>query len=246
VQALACVIGFTACSGPGAGSGGSGGGGAGGAGGTGGSAGVDAGVDAGWTGNGQLHLTWSLQDQATGNALGCRTGETVRLTTGGFVDVFRCSDMTGVTGLIPAGDYNVYIDLVDAMNTIESTVSMPNVPLRDQLVTDVGHILFLVSGSAGRVTFSWEIRVGNPTGAVGTCAANEAVGFDFGIRGTAVPCAPMSTTFSVPSGSYAVTASLREGMTVESQSMPINLTVMPNMTTDGGHIIFVVAMTRQK
>src|SRR5262249_24139143 len=195
-------------------------------------------------GSGQIQLTWSLQDQATGQAISCAAGEQVHVTSGGVTDIFNCTAMAGITDLIASGDYAVRIDLV-LNNTVEWTVTMPSVPVRNRSITDIGHILFIVAASPpppGAVHFTWEIRVnGNPA----PCRANEFVRFDFGggLVFDNVACAPMAADLTqVPAGTYAagVTAQLLMGGTVESQGRTTAITVPSGATVDGGHIIFNV------
>jgi hypothetical protein len=200
-------------------------------------------------GSGQITLTWSLQDQATGAAISCAAGERVEVTAGGITDSFPCTDMSGVTGALPTGDYAVTFDLV-LNGTVESTVTMPAVPVRNASVTDVGHILFIVANGPpppGQLLFTWELR-GQVSGAALTCApSGETFLIDLGGGLTFQADCPGGaangtvTVPNVPVGTYNVTIDLRMGATVESTTTLNGKTVASSATTDLGHIIFLLA-----
>jgi hypothetical protein len=201
-------------------------------------------------GNGQIQLTWSLQDQATGAAISCAAGEHVDVTAGGITDSFNCADMSGITGALPTGTYAVTFDLV-LNGTVESTVTMPSVPVANRSITDVGHILFIVANGPpppGGLLYTWEIRVGSAGGASGTCApSGEMFLIDLGGGMTFQADCPANQPSgqvnvpNVPVGTYNVNIDLRMGATVESQAPTFNgVTVASSQNTDLGHIIFVV------
>jgi hypothetical protein len=198
-------------------------------------------------GSGTITLTWSLQDQATGAAINCAAGETVEVTVGNVTDVFNCSAMAGTTNAIPVGTFAVTFDLV-LNNQVESTVTMPSVPIVNRSTTDVGHILFIVANGPpppGSMSFTWEIRVGSTGGPSGTCAANEMFVIDAGAGGTfQAPCSGASGQVNVPNvpaGTFNVTINLQMGSTVESTTTMPGVTIASSANTDLGHIIFVVA-----
>jgi len=206
-------------------------------------------------GNGQITLTWSLQDQATGAGISCAAGEHVDVTAGGITDSFNCADMSGITGALPTGTYAVTFDLV-LNGTVESTVTMPSVLVANRAVTDVGHILFIVANSPpppGGLLYTWEIRVGSAGGASGTCApSGEMFIIDLGggltFQADCPGNAPSGTVTvpNVPVGTYNVNIDLRMGTVVESQAPTFTgTTVQSNANTDLGHIIFVVAASHR-
>ena len=104
-----------------------------------------AGCSSNTAGSGQIQLTWSLQDQATGAAISCAAGEHVDVTAGGITDTFNCADMSGLTGAIPSGDYAVTFDLV-LNGTVESQAPTFNgVTVMSSANADLGHIIFVVA-----------------------------------------------------------------------------------------------------
>jgi hypothetical protein len=199
-------------------------------------------------GSGQIQLTWELrQGSASGPNVNCAAGETVEVTVGGVTDVFDCGSLGGVTNLHPVGSYDVVFDLVLA-NQVESTVTMPGVPIVNRSVTDVGHIIFVLANTApGSMSFTWEIRVGSAGGANGTCAAGEMFVIDAGAGGTFQADCPGGASTgtvsvpSVPAGVFNVTINLQMGATVESTTTMNGVTIASGANTDLGHIIFVVA-----
>jgi hypothetical protein len=146
--------------------------------------------------------------------------------------------MAGVTDPVPIGTQSVTISLVSG-SRVESSVTVPGVPVATASVTDLGPVTFTV----GAVNTTWEIRVGTPTGAQGTCAANETVTFDFGTGLTFenVPCADMAALLTrMPPATYNVHVSLLMGTTTESSSTINSLTIPQLGLAQPQHIIFVV------
>jgi hypothetical protein len=92
---------------------------------------------------GTTALTWTLQDEATGQSVGCASGDVVRVTLGDTVDEFDCAAGAAVTSEVDEGAYDAIVDLVDASNEVRSTVTIPIV-INPDLVSDMGNILFLV------------------------------------------------------------------------------------------------------
>lgn len=92
---------------------------------------------------GRVSLTWSIEDAFTGEVLGCAPGDSVETTIDGAIDIFDCFDFSGVTGLIPAGDYLGTFQLVDDAGFVVSETSF-GVAVFDDTTTDVGEIVFLV------------------------------------------------------------------------------------------------------
>ena len=202
-------------------------------------------------GSGTITLTWSLQDQATGQPINCAAGELVEVTVGNITDQFNCSAMGGTTNALPVGNFAVTFDLT-LNGQVESTVTMPSVPVVNASTTDVGHILFIVANGPpppGSMSFTWEIRVGSAGGPNGTCAAGESFVINAGAGGTYqgdCPAGASSGTVSIPNvpvGTYSVDISLVMGSIVESMTpSPLGATVASSANTDLGHVIFVVAM----
>jgi hypothetical protein len=193
-------------------------------------------------GDGAILLTWEVQD-ASGQRLSCNPGEQVHVTAGSLTDTFDCAGGSGQTDAIPEGVYDVRFDLVDVNNRVEST-TMLRLNIVSRTITDAGHIVFQVAGAPGQATFTWEVRV---NGSLATCASDETVDFDFGggLMFQNINCATMAATLTdIPAGNYGVVAKLFKGgvTTPESQSSPINLTIVSGQTTDGGHVIFIVTM----
>jgi hypothetical protein len=92
---------------------------------------------------GQLTLTWSLQN-TNGVVVGCTPNEIVRVTVGGVVQDFPCTDQAATTQNLPSGDFTATFDLIDQAGKTESSTNFP-VTMSDDLTTDVGHIVFTVS-----------------------------------------------------------------------------------------------------
>ena len=209
---------------------------------------ASAGCSSSAGGSGTITLTWELrQGSAGGPNVNCAAGETVEVTTGGVTDVFNCSAMGGVTTAIPVGTYDVTFDLV-LNNQVESTVTMPGVPIVNRSTTDVGHIIFVLANTApGSLSFTWELR-GQVSNSSLTCApSGETFVIDLGAGGTFqadCPGGAATGTVSVPSvaaGVYNATISLTMGATVESTTSMNGVTVASGANTDLGHIIFLLA-----
>ena len=108
------------------------------------------------------------------------------------------------------------------------------------------------SSGEGTLHFTWEIRIGTPTGPLATCApSNETIAADLGnglIFTTPCPQGSAGGTVefpNVPMGTYDVTVSLRMGTTAESQTTVNGVPILDGRITDIGHIIFVVAQLRR-
>jgi hypothetical protein len=162
---------------------------------------------------------------------------------GSLVDLFSCDAGLGTTDPIPPGSYNVVSSLLTSSGIALSMVNRPAVVGSGTTITNLGQVVFAINGATtGDAPFTWEIRVGLPTGPQGVCAAGELVELDFsGLGPITFACADLADTVTgLPGGTYSVTAVLKLNTTVESQLNSIPETIPPGGTATPQHIIFVV------
>ncbi|MEZ4293465.1 MAG: hypothetical protein R3B70_00690 [Polyangiaceae bacterium] len=117
-------------------------------------------IDAGDPIDARFLLTWTTLDAANGMTIDCFTAgaDTVRVrakntSTGNVLtDLFDCSSRAGATYEITAGDYYVYVDLVDCRGDtscrrprVVSSVSRTALqPVWQEGDYDLGHFVFMV------------------------------------------------------------------------------------------------------
>ena len=206
--------------------------------------GAGGGAGDGGVNTGYIQLTWTVNDQATGQQIGCRSGESVLIQVANFVQNYPCPDMFERFGPIPVGTYSVRGSLLDSNRTVESVATADNVVVQANAITDAGNLFFLVPNMPTGVRFSWEIRVGSVAGPTRACNPGEVAYFDFGGFANGQPCSNFSAEIDgVMPGSYSVVPSLlNSGGGTETTSGPVSVSIVPSMITDGGHIVFVTSM----
>jgi hypothetical protein len=152
-------------------------------------------------GVGNLQLSWSLQDQATGQVLTCSPGDVVQLTVAGLTQAFDCTLGAAVSSPLAAGFYNVRFDLIDSGGGLQSTATTSMTVFEG--INDVP-IVFEVT----QIALSWSLQ--KVAGAPVTCSATEEVHFsltNLDVPGSqrleyAFPCGASAGVVRLSPGNY--------------------------------------------
>jgi hypothetical protein len=194
-------------------------------------------------GPGQFDVAWNLTP-------GCGTlGVTAEVTAqraGGqtYIDLFDCSAGIGLTDPVPAGNYTVWVNILDASNNLVAQSFAVDVGLNDNQVVP---LTFNILRDEAYIAASWEI-VESGTDAPLSCAE---VGAD-GVSILATLVGPNTATEDIfdcdngadmtdplPLGDYEVIVYLLDDEEVLGDSNPRSVALdWGNQVEDLGHFIF--------
>ena len=145
----------------------------------------------------QAHIgaTWQLRDQATNTTTACPVGyDTAALYSqpvnasnqpsgSAIIDLFNCADNAGTSAALPAGRYQVWIEITDHNNTMtyaKSLSAFVDVTTTDktfnaQILNDGGYfqLAWLLKGANSNSTLTCAQAAANGVEAIGTDVSNS-------------------------------------------------------------------------
>lgn len=154
---------------------------------------------------GQLMLTWSIAHMGTNLTCAQIAGSSVTVeivpvgAVAGTVESFSCTSLMGMTGSIPAGQYDIDISLEGSGGTLAGPVKRLGVTVSPSATTVVDPVAFDVDPHGN---LSFQITTPSPSdncGAMPGGAGITAVRID--LRDSAGTCVP--TTFMIGATAYA-------------------------------------------
>jgi hypothetical protein len=207
---------------------------------------VQAGIELDW------EVTLDGQAATCAEVMGAdvRVTSTNTQTSQIFIDRFACGALTGVTQALPAGTYEVQVDLMDLTNTAISGVAMGGVAVEDAKVTLLPLVTFALTTppppQGGQLHATWDIQ--DPAGGPLTCA--DVGGDMVEVVSTDAQMVPTidlflcdaldGTTADLPAGTYEVVLTLLDAsMNPLSTSQPVTADVVDGQVFELGNFTFV-------
>lgn len=189
--------------------------------------------------SGFVAVSWVLRT-ASGAEVECIPGEEVHVLVAGTRSVFDCRDFTGTSAPVPAGSYDVDVELYTADGTLALSQRFV-VRVFNGAVSDVGPVEFIAD--SGSVTISWVLRQYTTSAPAERCQPGEEIYIE--IAGSApftVDCFRFDNqpiTGLLPGRYDAYIALLYEGV-IEDDPRPgfgdtelnVSFDILPNTNTD--------------